>query len=811
MGPRPTESASGPSAPTSSADDTSRFQVLACIRAPAARWSPRSTAAEASPTAASPGAARAMKPGCTDGGIISLTCPNRAPAPIAAPAMRGSAPPALGNSTANRAAHAFASGAQAGAPRSARSAAAASVCPTTHSGAARWAGSQSGASPISCSRSAARTAQWSGGRSGDAGGHAEAGAGASATSAVSTAMAKRTMARNHGRGAGVEDHTWPSWRRRAEGRVGELRGGRVDADLVFVPLEIAHVERSEPRDAVGEHDRHDVRIVNLLASDLAGANEREKFEEDAPVLIQGRGRRAPGVERRQGLLNREGPPFHRLARQDYEELPTHLDTDAERRLLIRQFVEERAGSSMSRVSHDRGRYQDVGVEEDRVSGHRRRTGSRGGDRHRPSAFHPSATAARSCWAAVAGTGAALPRRAHEHALRASGRQAPGQGGGVLGHPVPSRELSIPRIQVPSRREAGRGVNQWGALAPIWTFVQPHGACYFSLMQQAPACLTAGSAPFAGAALEAVKARAFALRPPWSHEREGVLRDEAAILLDRLLTRVARSRGALDVAVGERLAALAVGDRVLRLGFSGIGDYGRERLGMSGRMAQELARLARELRDRPVLAEAVRNGEVSSRKAETVLAVARGEAEAAWVERARVETVRALKAAVAAAAGASPEEDERWENVWVELTQVQRETFDEAMALAGRVLGATAPVWQRMEALCTEFLGSHATEVGEEEGGLLRIRLEASWLEAAKQALEEETRRWAFLDELTPVEPVAAPGSEARHDPVRLDIELREAEAAWVERARVETVRGLKAAVAVAAKPLTLSVGSRSGP
>ena len=293
------------------------------------------------------------------------------------------------------------------------------------------------------------------------------------------------------------------------------------------------------------------------------------------------------------------------------------------------------------------------------------------------------------------------------------------------------------------------------------------------MQQAPGCLTVGSAPFAESALEALAARAFALRPPWSHERRSVLRSDAAVLLDRLLTRVARSRGALDVAVGERLAALAVGDRVLRLGFSGIGDYGRERLGMSGRMAQELARLARELRDRPVLAEAVRQGEVSARKAEVVLAVARGEGEAAWVERARVETVRALKAAVAAAAGTVPEEDERWEVVCVPLTPAQRETFDQAMALAGRVLGATAPVWQRLEALCAEFLGSHAAEVGEEEGGLLRLRVEASWLEAAKQALEEETRRWAFLDELTPVEPVAAPESEARHDPVRLDAELRE--------------------------------------
>ncbi|HVI74574.1 MAG TPA: HNH endonuclease signature motif containing protein, partial [Anaeromyxobacteraceae bacterium] len=203
------------------------------------------------------------------------------------------------------------------------------------------------------------------------------------------------------------------------------------------------------------------------------------------------------------------------------------------------------------------------------------------------------------------------------------------------------------------------------------------------------------------------------------------------------------------------------------------DYGRERLGMSGRTAQELSRLARELRDRPLLASAVRQGEVSRRKAQTILAVARGEAEAGWVERARVETVRALEAAVAAAAGAAPQEEEDWENVWVSLTPAQRETFDEAMAVAGRVLGATAPAWQRIEALCTEFLGSHAAEVGEEEGGLLRIRLDAPWLAAAKEALERETRRWTFLDELSPPEVVAVPERELPSDPVQLDAELRE--------------------------------------
>ncbi|HEX8908021.1 MAG TPA: hypothetical protein VF805_02395 [Anaeromyxobacteraceae bacterium] len=240
------------------------------------------------------------------------------------------------------------------------------------------------------------------------------------------------------------------------------------------------------------------------------------------------------------------------------------------------------------------------------------------------------------------------------------------------------------------------------------------------MQQALAGPPVPDAPFGLRALKAVEEQ---VRPLQPCPRQGLLRDEAATLLDRLLTRVAHSRGALDVAVGERLAALAVGDRTLRLTFSGIGDYAREQLGMSARTAQELARLWRELRDRPALAEAVRRGEVSTRKAATVLPVARGEAEAEWVGRARVETVRALKVAVEAAAAAPPvDEDERWENVWVGLTPPQRATYDQAMALAGRVLGATAPARQRLEALCSEFLGAHAADVGEEEGRALDARI-----------------------------------------------------------------------------------------
>src|SRR4051794_32713523 len=134
-----------------------------------------------------------------------------------------------------------------------------------------------------------------------------------------------------------------------------------------------------------------------------------------------------------------------------------------------------------------------------------------------------------------------------------------------------------------------------------------------------------------AELDAIAREAWAIEPACS--RREVLHEQAAKYVDSLLTRCARGRGALDVAIGEGLLALLVGDRLMRLGYAGIGDYAREQLGIGGSTAQKLARLARGLRDRPVVREAVWTGQISSRKAETILPAAHGEAEEALVTRA----------------------------------------------------------------------------------------------------------------------------------------------------------------------------------
>ena len=116
--------------------------------------------------------------------------------------------------------------------------------------------------------------------------------------------------------------------------------------------------------------------------------------------------------------------------------------------------------------------------------------------------------------------------------------------------------------------------------------------------------------------------------PWPMPRE---RDEAvctdmARALDAVLHPLARGRGGVDVAIGDGLDALSKGNRVLRLGYSGIADYAREELGLNASTADKMARFARKLRDRPHLRAAVLAGDVCVRRAEAVMHVAIGDAE-----------------------------------------------------------------------------------------------------------------------------------------------------------------------------------------
>jgi hypothetical protein len=230
---------------------------------------------------------------------------------------------------------------------------------------------------------------------------------------------------------------------------------------------------------------------------------------------------------------------------------------------------------------------------------------------------------------------------------------------------------------------------------------------------------------------------------WAALRDG---ENAADRCEEALASSARARAAIELGIAEGLEMLQKGERLASLGYH-LGDYAREVLGIAPRTAWELARLARQLRDRPILRRAVRDGVVKRSAAEAVLPVARGAAEGYWVCRARVLSVRRLAAEVANARANPGEAEEELLRFRAECTPEQRAVVDEALALAGEVLpGSTRG--QRLEAMAQEFIAG-AAELPKDPSPAARAAFRplgesAERREARCAQLETETERWSIL-------------------------------------------------------------------
>ena len=277
--------------------------------------------------------------------------------------------------------------------------------------------------------------------------------------------------------------------------------------------------------------------------------------------------------------------------------------------------------------------------------------------------------------------------------------------------------------------------------------------------------------------ESVAAEIGSFRPREPHHHPNLFGGEASIPYERIFAAVARGREAIDLAIGEGLCVLEERDALMALGYSKMTDYAREELGLAATTARDKVKLARGLETRPFLREAVRSGKLSPRKALEVLPVARGEGEKPWAMLAGTSSVRELREAVARASGRRVEDaapalpdEERWRMLSLPLRPEDRAVVEEAMRLAGELLGRGAPAWQRLEAMAQEFLGAHATELGEDEMARPAGPAEGAIPpEELAKALEIESNGWEWLQA---VEPVAAP--ELREmEPGALDARLRE--------------------------------------
>src|SRR5256885_812701 len=202
-----------------------------------------------------------------------------------------------------------------------------------------------------------------------------------------------------------------------------------------------------------------------------------------------------------------------------------------------------------------------------------------------------------------------------------------------------------------------------------------------------------------------------LEIPSPQERRHLDRDLCAGLLDRLLRRLARQEALCRRVLG-RLARHFLAKRAhQRLGFVRLDDFARERLGLSGRELQELAHVAQRLEVLPALARAFAQGALSWSHLRLLVSVATPDTEAAWLARARGESVRALEAAIAATRGVPPDPDERAVDgespgrFHLRCPRRVRRLWHHATELASRMSGARLPAWRAAEAIAAEGLAS----------------------------------------------------------------------------------------------------------
>jgi hypothetical protein len=134
------------------------------------------------------------------------------------------------------------------------------------------------------------------------------------------------------------------------------------------------------------------------------------------------------------------------------------------------------------------------------------------------------------------------------------------------------------------------------------------------------------------------------QPAWNAE---AARDDPSEGVEDRLARLASALGPLRrvlAGIAERLIGARAAER---LGYARLGDYARERLGLSARQLQDLARVHRALCGLPAVERALVANELPWSKVRLLARVARAEDEAAWIARARAMPTHRLEQTVRA--------------------------------------------------------------------------------------------------------------------------------------------------------------------
>jgi len=150
-----------------------------------------------------------------------------------------------------------------------------------------------------------------------------------------------------------------------------------------------------------------------------------------------------------------------------------------------------------------------------------------------------------------------------------------------------------------------------------------------------------------------------------------------------------------------------------LAFRSLGDYARERLGVTSQALREWSRVSEALAELPQLRAAVLSSEISWSVARRAVAHASPETDEAFAAALRGRTVCAAEAMLHAAFPDAPEaETDPAERVRVSvpLPAAQQGRWLAALELARRMAGEALPVWECAELMAAEALGAIPPEL-----------------------------------------------------------------------------------------------------
>src|SRR5581483_670946 len=192
-----------------------------------------------------------------------------------------------------------------------------------------------------------------------------------------------------------------------------------------------------------------------------------------------------------------------------------------------------------------------------------------------------------------------------------------------------------------------------------------------------------------------------LVPPEAYGR-GFCPHDAALALDGWLRRLAAQEGRSRTVLGRLARAFLRRRGQHELGFGRLGDYSRERLGISARELQTLATVSERLDRLPRLRDAFADGTINWAQLRLLAAVATPQDEAEWLARAEGRTVRALAAVIRTAPDGEEDDEARFR---LRCPRRIRLLWQEVVELARRMAGNELTHGQAAEAIAAEGLSA----------------------------------------------------------------------------------------------------------